>query len=125
MRCELGRYRREPLRRRPPVADELRDRLARLSGSARRLLDYAAVLEPGARYETLRHLARVSEEDMVEDLREVVRAGFLAALPGQPNRYAFLDEGVRAFVLAEAGEARLPKLRARAEAARHRIEEND
>ena len=99
-----------------------RQRLARLSGSARRLLDYVAVLEGGARYEVLRHLARVSEEDMIEDLREAVDAGILVAMAGRPNSYDFSDESLRELVLAEAGVERLPKLRARAQAARQRVE---
>jgi len=98
------------------------ERLRGLSGSARRLLDYAVVLEGGARYEVLRHIARVSEEDMIEDLREVVEAGLLSVMPGRPNSYDFVDEGVRALVLADVGETRLPKLRARALAARRRVE---
>lgn len=100
----------------------LNERLARLSSSARRLLDYAALLDGGARYAVLRHLARVTEEDMVADLQEVVQAGLLRPSQGEPNVYVFADEGVRAFVLNEMGEARLPKLRRRAEAARRRVE---
>jgi hypothetical protein len=100
---------------------DLRTRLEQLSGGARRLLDYVAVLDFAARYAVLRHLARVSEEDMVEDLREAVNAGVLAAVPGQPNTYAFTDEAVRALVVAEIGEQRLPKLRGRAQAARRRV----
>ena len=96
-------------------------RLDQLSGSARRLLDYVAVLDSGARYAILRHLARVSEEDMVEHLRETVNAGLLVVVPGQPNTYAFTDEAVRALVVAEIGEQRLPKLRSRAQAARRRV----
>ena len=103
-------------------AETVRQRLRGLSGSARRMLDYVAVLEDGARYELLRRLARVPEPDMIDDLREVVEAGILAALPGRPNTYDFVDEDVRALVLADAGETRLPKLRARAEAARRRVE---
>ena len=102
--------------------EDTSERLRGLSGSARRLLDYAVVLEGSARYEVLRHIARVSEEDMIEDLREVVEAGLLAAVPGRPNHYDFVDEGVRALVLADVGEARLPKLRPRALAARRRVE---
>jgi len=101
---------------------DTRERLARLSGSARRMLDYVAVLEGGARYAVLRHLARATEEDMVVDLREVVEAGILAVVPGQPNTYDFADGALRTLVLAEAGAERLPKLRARAEAARRRVE---
>ncbi len=106
------------------MTDELEDtheRLARLSSSARRLLDYVAVLESGASYALLRHIARLTEADMIEDLRQAVEAGVLAAAPGQPNSYNFTDEAVRALVLAEIGEQRLPKLRARAEAARRRV----
>ncbi len=102
----------------PSVAE----RLARLSGGARRLLDYVAVLEGGARYAVLRHLARITEEDMVVELRELVDAGLLAVQPGQPNAYDFAAAAARAQVLAEAGVERLPKLRARAEAARRRVE---
>jgi hypothetical protein len=104
------------------MPDDLEERLSKLSGAARRLLDYVAVLEGGARYETLRHLARVSEEDMVEDLREIVQGGFVAALPGRPNYYDFTDDATRQYVLSTAGEGRLPKLRARAVAARERVE---
>ncbi len=103
-------------------SEDPRQRLAPLSGSARRLLDHVAALDGAARYEVLRHIARVSEEDMVEDLREVVEAGALAALPGRPNMYDFPDEAVRAFVVGEAGEERLTRLRARAQAARRRVE---
>ena len=97
------------------------DRLRGLSGSARRLLDYVALLEGGARYAVLRHLARVTEEDMVVDLKEVVEAGLIAVVEGEPNVYDFTNEAVRATVLAQIGEQRLPKLRARAEAARRRV----
>jgi hypothetical protein len=86
------------------------------------MLDYVAVLEGGARYAVLRHLARATEEDMVVDLREAVDAGVLAVVPGEPNVYDFTSDDLRAFVLAEAGESRLPKLRSRAEAARRRVE---
>jgi hypothetical protein len=96
-------------------------RLAALSGSARRLLDYVAVLEGGARYAVLRHIARVTEEDMVEDIREVVEAGILVPSAADVNVYEFVDVAVRAVLLAEMGESRLPKLRARAEAARKRV----
>jgi hypothetical protein len=104
---------------------DARERLAGLSGGARRMLDYVAVLEGGARYAVLRHLARATEEDMVVDLREVVEAGILAVAPGQPNVYDFTDDALRTLVLAEAGADRLPKLRARAEAARRRVEGAD
>lgn len=99
-----------------------RQRLAGLSSSARRLLDYVAVMEGGVRYAVVRHIVRVTEEDLVEDLKEVVDAGILTALPGEPNLYDFADESVRSAVLAEIGDARAPKLRQRAEAARRRVE---
>ena len=98
------------------------DRLAQLSGSARRLLDYVALLPGGALYAVLRHIARVSEEDMVIDLREAVDAGVLAVMPGRPNAYDFTDAALRPIVLERIGAERLPKLRARAEAARRRVE---
>ncbi len=62
---------------------------------------------------------------MIAELREAVDAGLLAVLPGRPNAYGFADEALREIVLAQIGEARLPKLRARAEAARSRVEARD
>ena len=106
----------------PIDRDAVLARLDALSGSARRLLDYVAVLEGGARYAVLRHIARVTEEDMVEDLREVVEAGVLAPSASDVNVYEFADQAVRDVVLSEAGESRLPKLQARAEAARKRVQ---
>ncbi len=97
--------------------EQLAERLAALSGSARRLLDYLAILDGPGRYAVLRHLARATEEDMVVDLQEVVAAGFVAAIEGDPNAYDFTDPSIRTHVLAEIGEARLPKLRARAQVA--------
>ena len=105
--------------------DAIRESLSRLSGSARRLLDYAVVLEGGARYEVLRHTARLTEADMIDDLREVVEAGILVAQEGRPNHYDFTNDEWREVVLADAGEHRLPKLRARAEGARRRAEGRD
>ena len=105
--------------------DDARARLEGLSGGTRRMLDYVAVLDGGARYAVLRHLARVTEEDMVVDLREAVDAGVLAVVPGEPNVYDFTNEALRTLVLSEAGESRLPKLRARARAARQRVEGGD
>ena len=102
-------------------AESARNRLSGLSGSARRMLDYVALLEDGARYATIRHMARASEEDMVVDLAEIVDAGLLAAVAGEPNRYAFVDQAALEIIMADIGEARLPKLRARADAARRRV----
>ena len=93
------------------------ERLAALSGSASRLLDYLAVLDRPGRYAMLRHLARVPEPDMVADLHETVAAGLVAATADDPNAYDFTDPSVRTHVLAEIGEVRLPKLRARAHVA--------
>jgi hypothetical protein len=102
-------------------AKDARERLSNLSGSARRLLDYVAVLEGDARYAVMRHMARASEEDMVVDLREVVDAGVMAVVEGQPNLYKFIDEAALEIVMAEIGETRLPKLRTRANVARQRV----
>lgn len=99
--------------------------LAGLSGSTRRLLDYVALLPDGAAYAVLRHLARISEEDMVIDLKEAVDAGIIRVLPGRPNAYGFVESDVRELVLGTIGEERLPKLRARVEGARRRVEGPD
>ncbi len=101
------------------------DKLVDLSSGARRLLDYVAVLPGGARYAVLRHIARISEEDMVIELREVVAAGVLAAVPGQPNAYDFVDPSVREILLDVMGPARRPRLEAKAEAARRRVDGPD
>lgn len=105
----------------PGSLDEARARLSGLPGSVRRLLDYVALLEGDARYAVLRHMARATEEDMVVNLKGAVEAGLLAAVEGEPNVYDFTDEALREAVLADIGEQRLPKLRARAEAARRRV----
>ena len=109
----------------PPDQLDARERLARLSSAARRLVDYVAVLPGGARYAILRHLARVTEGDMIDDLREAVEAGVLVRLPGQPDGYELAGDAVREAVLAEIGEERLAKLRARGDAAQQRVEEPD
>ncbi len=96
---------------------QLAERLAAISATARRLLDYLAILDRPGRYAVLRHLARVTEADMVADLQEIVAAGLVAATEDDPNAYDFTDTSVRTHVLAEIGEARLPKLRARAQVA--------
>ena len=101
--------------------ESARRKLAGLSGSARRLLDYVALLESDARYAVLRHMARASEEDMVEDLREIVEAGVVAVLDGQPNIYRFTDEAAHKIVNDEIGVARLPKLLKKANIARRRV----
>ena len=105
----------------PPI--DAAERLAALSGSARRLLDYVAVLPGGARYAAIRHLARATEEDMVEDLRELIDAGLLAPVAGRLNVYDFAGAAVRDAVLAQIGADRLPKLQRRAEAALRRVAE--
>jgi hypothetical protein len=97
------------------------ERIGRLSGAARRLAEFVAIA-PGSRYAVLRHLAHVTEEDMIEDLRECVDAGILVSQSGEPNRYDLASNALREAVLATIGELRLPKLRARAEAARRRVE---
>ena len=105
----------------PNEAESARLKLSRLSGSARRMLDYVALLEGDARYAVIRHMARASEEDMVIDLREVVDAGVIAVVSGQPNLYEFVDQAALGIVMADIGEARLPKLRAKANAALRRV----
>ncbi|MCH8025762.1 MAG: hypothetical protein IH866_03100 [Chloroflexi bacterium] len=101
--------------------EQVIERLAALSGSARRLLDYLAILDRPGRYAVLRHLARATEEDMVVDLQEVVAAGLVVAAEDDPNAYDFTDEELRPHLLANIGDMRLPKLRARAQAAQRRV----
>ncbi len=108
-----------------------RRKLAGLSGSARRLLDYVALLEGislqegGARYAVLRRMARSPEPDMIADLRECTNAGIIAVVEGEPDTYTFTHESIRALIMQEIGEQRLPKLQARANAARGRGPTND
>ncbi len=105
-------------------AEIARQKLANLSSSARRLLDYVALLEDDARYAVLRHMARSPEPDMIADLREATDAGVIAVVPGEPNAYEFIDTAALEIVMAEIGEARLPKLQARADTARGRNRTN-
>jgi hypothetical protein len=101
------------------------ERLYEMSPGARRLLDYVAVLPDGARYAVLRHIARISEEDMVIELKEAVDAGAVATIPGQPDVYDFVDGSLRVRLLDQMGPVRRPRLQARAEAARRRVEGPD
>ncbi len=101
-------------------AEAAGQKLGNLSGSARRLLDYVALLEEDARYAIIRRMARSPEPDMIADLEEVSNAGLIAVVAGEPNTYEFVDTAALEIVMAEMGEARLPKLRARANAARGR-----
>ncbi len=89
-------------------------KLASLSGSARRLLDYVALLEGDARYATLRRMARSPEPDMIADLQECTASGIIAVVEGEPNTYHFTHEALRELIMQEIGEQRLPKLQARA-----------
>ena len=105
--------------------ESARRKLAGLSGSARRLLDYVAWLESDARYAVLRRMARSPEPDMIADLHEVTDSGIIAVVEGEPDRYAFTHEAIRDLIMREIGEQRLPKLQARANRARGRGPAND
>ncbi len=108
-----------------------RRKLAGLSGSARRLLDYVALLEEaalpegGARYAVLRRMARSPEPDMIADLRECTDAAIIAVVEGEPDTYRFVHEALRELIMQEIGEQRLPKLQARANRARGRGPANE
>ena len=102
-------------------AESARLKLSGLSGSARRMLDYVALLEGDARYAVIRHMVRSPEPDMIADLREVVDAGIIAVVDGEPNTYRFTHESIRELIMQEIGEQRLPKLQARADVARGRV----
>jgi hypothetical protein len=103
--------------------DEILDRLANLSGGTRRMLDYLAVLHGTARYAVLRHIARVSEEDMVEDIKEAVESGLVTPRQNDANVYEFVESRTQEIIMDSVGPMRLPKLRARAEAAQKRVDE--
>jgi hypothetical protein len=107
------------------VTNDALEKLTSLSHSTRRLLEYVAVLPDGARYSVLRHIIRISEEDMVIELQEAVGAGVLEARVGQPDIYDFASDEIRQIVMEGIGPARMPKLQARAQAARRRVEGPD
>lgn len=61
-----------------PAGGPLRaEQLLTLSSAARRLADFVAAAETPLSYDLLRHLLRVSEEDMAETLQETIRAGLV------------------------------------------------
>lgn len=95
--------------------------LAKLSSSARRLLDYLAVLDIPARYAVLRHVVRAPEPDMVADLSEVVEAGLVERAADAPDGYDFVNPALRTLLLSRIGDLRLPKLRTRAQNATRRV----
>ena len=101
--------------------EQIIERLAALSGSARRLLDYLAILDGPGRYAMLRHLAHAPEADMVVDLPETVAAGVVAAPEDDPTPPAFTPPSTPTPLLAGPRGPRLPKLRARAQVAQRPV----
>lgn len=99
------------------------EQLLTLSSAARRIGEVVAVAGAPVRYETLRHLLRVSEETMTEVLEEAVAAG-LVKRAGTPFTYEPGDPKTGAEIAAGIDEQRTQRMRAQiARAARDILEE--
>ena len=95
-----------------------------LSSAARRIGEVVAVAEAPARYETLRHLLRVSEETMTEVLEEAVAAG-LVKRADTPFTYEPGDPQIGVEIAAGIDGQRTERMRAQiARAARDILEDS-
>ncbi len=87
------------------------EQLLTLSSAARRIGEVVAVAGAPVRYETLRHLLRVSEETMTEVLEEAVAAE-LVTRAGTPFAYEPHDPEIGAEIAAGIDEQRTQRMRA-------------
>ena len=71
-------------------------------------------------YEVLRHVLRVTEEDMIETLAETVRSGLVRRVEGRPVAYDLSADMARA-VRESLGDERSGRLRQQVDAARERV----
>ena len=70
----------------PSLVDLVRTHIAHLSEVAHQVLQAAAILEPGIDFETLRRTCGRSEDELLDALDDLTRAGFLGEMKGH---YAF------------------------------------
>jgi hypothetical protein len=96
------------------------EQLLTLSSAGRRLSDLAAAATAPLRYEVVRHLLRVSEEDMTATLEEVVELRLVKRGP-DPFTYVPYDDATGEAVRESMDPERLARLRAQIESASLRV----
>jgi DNA-binding SARP family transcriptional activator len=107
----------------PELSDLIRARLARLPGPAQQVLQAAAVLEPEVDFRVLRRTSGRDEQETLDALDALLRAGVLAEAPpvspgaplgAPPSAYAFAHPLVAAVARAGLSGARRAFLNRRA-----------
>lgn len=88
------------------IQDLLRSRLARLTETARQLLDAAAVIGRRFDVDLLRESSGRSEEEAVDGLDELLRCGLIQDSDENRPTYEFYHEKLRALVYQEMSMAR-------------------
>ena len=96
------------------------EQLLTLSGGARRISDLVSASVDPLHYEVMRHLLRMSEEDMIEALGEAVDARLVKR---GPNRFTYVphDEATGEAIREALGEERLDRLRGQIAGASKRV----
>jgi hypothetical protein len=96
------------------------EELLTLSGAARRIADLIAASEAPLRYEVIRHLVRVSEEDLIDTLQEAVAARLIRRGP-DPSTYVPFDDATGIAIRDCMDEQRLMRLRTHIASATARV----
>jgi hypothetical protein len=96
------------------------EQLLTLSSAGRRLSDLVAAATAPLRYEVVRHLLRVGEEDMTSTLEEVVELRLVKRGP-DPFTYVPFDNETSDAIRGSMAPERLARLRAQIESASQRV----
>ena len=96
------------------------EQLLTLSSAARRISDLIAASEAPLRYEVMRHLVRVSEEDLIDTLQEATAAKLIRRGP-DPFTYVPFDEETGVAIRDCMDEPRLTRLRTHIAGAASRV----
>lgn len=96
------------------------EQLLTLSSAGRRLSDLVSAATAPLRYEVVRHLVRVSEEDMTSTLEEVVEL-HLVRRGADAFTYVPYDDATGDAIRESMEPARLARLRAQIESATLRV----
>jgi DNA-binding CsgD family transcriptional regulator/tetratricopeptide (TPR) repeat protein len=102
------------------VRDVVNQRLARLTGETRDVLELAAVMGADFELDTVRRASVVPEAELIGAIEEAVRSGLLVEEPGRGLAYRFAHELVRRAVDDRLSAARRAEIHLRvAEALEH------
>jgi predicted ATPase len=98
----------------PGIQELLRDRISRLSSTARQLLTAAAVLGRAFGFDLLQEVSGRSEEEVLDGVDELLSQRLLEERGVEAEGYDFCHEQLRALVYDDAGLARRRLLHRRA-----------